>query len=210
MPSMVDIRRSASYRGALLLGLLMFLATSASADVIILRTGTQVTGTVANREQVATSPESFSSVGVLTVDETGERKLLQVPVQNINYILLEDVPGTRVVQFVGRQRVAGQPQTARPEPLNPVAIVLCGSVLCAFGALVKLGDEKLTVTNSSVKYNEKTYNGLNYALMIGGGLLATIGLMSLTDSTGKDRANGPVLALDNYTRAPQLGYRVRF
>lgn len=211
MPSMVCIRRSASYRGALLLGLLMFLATSASADIVILRSGAQMTGTVANREQVATSPESFSVIGVLTVDEAGERKLLQVAVDDISYVLLEDDGGTRVVQFVGRQRIVQESRTSSASRSSEgAALVIIGGAAFALGAIVKFGDEKVTFTDSSIKHDEKSYGAANYALMIGGGSLVTVGILLMSISSGRDRGHGPVLAFDNHTRNPQFGYRVRF
>ena len=59
----------------------------ALADVVKLKNGDEHEGVIANREQVRENPSSHSWIGILP--DSSER-VLRVPVENTEYVLLED------------------------------------------------------------------------------------------------------------------------
>jgi hypothetical protein len=66
--------------------------------------------------------------------------------------------------------------------------MIVGAGTAAVGALVKFGDEKVTVTSSGVDYDAKSYNLLNYTLMVFGGVIFIAGLASFAGAKSSSRA----------------------
>lgn len=163
----------------------------ALADRIVLRDGRAVDGTIANREQVELEPLGQESIGILVEGTAGITDLLRFPIGEIEYVVLEDSSGKRVFDVAAlEKRGLGSPVLgsdklrvrASRHRDNGVALFVVGAVCVGVGALIKFGGEKLEVTESSVDYDEKSYNTANYVLMGGGALLAVIGISMIAST----------------------------
>ena len=157
------------------------------ADQIVLRSGDTVVGNVANREEVEDDPLALEAIGILVTTD-GKSHLLRFPLDDIEYVVLERGGEQRVIDIVGlRGRQTGRSMLSeaalRKSDSRRQAIggglLAGGAALAAFGAVKKFGEEEAKITASGVDV-ERTYNSLNYALMIGGGVVALLGLVMIT------------------------------
>ena len=146
--------------GCCLLAIVSLIPQLVFADIIALRDGTRIEGTVANRELVALNPEKYDHLSVL-VGETGEFK--RILVLDIKYVLLVDGPEKRLLEFVSASAKAskGSPRDAAPRPKankrdGGIAMIILGAGAGGLGALTHLGGEKATVTATRLKHEEKT------------------------------------------------------
>ena len=155
------------------------------ADVIALRDGTRLEGIVANRELVAAKPRGLDSLSIL-LDSTGEYR--QILVVDVKYVLLVDGEQQRLVEFgpepfssmAERESSASSPSRAKRRDAGVVMITF-GVAAAAVGIFDKFGDPKVTVTETEVKYEDTSYNGVNYVLMALGGMLIIGGIILATE-----------------------------
>lgn len=198
-----------------LVSLLLLIAHPATADVVVLRTGEKYSGVIANREAVLKSPTSQRQVAILL---EGSEDLMRFDAELIEYLLLEDDGERTVIDMTTAQ----QPPVVSARPIvseagdggGGVELMVCGLLLGATGLLVKFGDEKATVTNTSIDYDEKSYNELNYLMMGLGGVMFVIGA-GMEAGGGWASAStetGPLLAVRSHLgeRWALIGYRVAF
>ena len=168
------------------------------SDVVVLRDGTHIEGTLANREHIAVNPEHYEFISIL-IDKTAEfRRILTA---NIQYVLLVDAGEQRVIDFYSVSAGPVMPRPIGTEQKNEsgkrdlgIGMMICGGGIGLVGALVKFGDEKLVVTTTDVKYDENSYNTYNYILMAGGGLMFVLGLIWASEPSERtDRVDHAVI-----------------
>jgi hypothetical protein len=197
-----------------------FIPHIALADRIVLRSGESVEGTVANREIVAQQPLEQENIAILVESTDGGSELSRFVVADIDYIVLEDDESERVIDFssLGKTPMS-EPTSSAPEVMpshysrydedtgTGHLLIGLGAVSAGVGALVKFGGERVTVTNSQIDYDEKTYNGLNYALIIGGVALAVIGIVSIGNEKSESNTGVSLDCGPNGRTYVGIGYR---
>ena len=149
----------------------------ASADVVVLRNGERHEGTVANREQVRQDPAGRSLVALLL---PGGDELIRFATEDINHVIIEDGGNSCVLDFMGvdleilEERGRAMRVQLSPRP-SGIPIIVGGLLVGGVGALVKLGEEELRVTEDSAELRP-TYNAFNYTMIIGGTGMVVVGI----------------------------------
>lgn len=179
-------------RAVILIGLIF--ADVALADTIALRSGIKYEGSIANREQLRSQPQLQETIAILTNESP---VLVRIPAMEIEYVVLEDSLGRQVIDLSGLQAVAKPiPAIAQSAPdqnkTGAINLMIGGALMGGVGALVKLGGPKVTVTESHISADEKSYNTGNYAMMAGGAAVFLIGVAMLNggSSTPADSPHG--------------------
>lgn len=168
---MIQIRRVVACVAALLLFI-----QPAAADVLVLLDGQRHVGVIANRDAVRETPHRQSRIAILISDSD---ELLRFQTAEIDHIVFEEDGESYVIDMT--EQPPPTKYTTPPRPVQTadtdtgVALMLSGAAIGLLGALVKFGDEKATITESSIDYDEKSYNGLNYAMMGLGGVMFILG-----------------------------------
>lgn len=174
----------------------------AIADLIVLRNGTQHRGVIANREAFRTARGVVEVVSILTDSSaTGGATIHRIARGDIEYAVLEDGGDKR--QVFDMSLVSLAPGTIDPSRIGyngPTSRVSAGVGLAIFGAgtailgaTARFGPARLSATPNSVDYDENSYNGFNYALMIGGTALAIGGIAwAVSAEHGVQRISGHV------------------
>lgn len=182
---------------SLLVVLLVVLTSSQAvlADVVITRSQERHAGTVANREAFARDPAGTTSV-TLVMDAHGRDS---VSVQafhfsEIDSVLLQDGANTRAYDVRTQYRLAAlegilngpTPRSTRGDHAG--TFLTCGLAMAAVGAAFKFGKPTTaTVTSTSeiqwtsaaapvLSLEDRSYNSVNYVLMVVGGGLAGFGM----------------------------------
>jgi len=183
---------------ACLILVVLLIPAAVGADIVVLRDGTTIEGTVANRESVYGAPRNVQVISILLGDGT---QLRRIAVADVSHVVLIDGDAKRVVDFA--QSTLGAPiDTIRQtqEPLvelaaqdkekkdGGIALILLGGCVGGFGAIVKLGGEKATITETSIDYDEHSYNALNYILMAGGAVAVIAGIAMLSSGNSRPHA----------------------
>jgi hypothetical protein len=171
------------------------------ADVVVLDDGFRYIGTVQDREDVRAHPDQHTSIGIRV---PGAMDFFQVPASIIASVVLEDSGGNFVITFrsaappAAVSRPAAMPQTRVSRGDNAVPLVVGGGLIAGLGAVARFGGAKATATEDSFDYSEHSYNWLNYALMIGGGVMVVAGVAQLSTrpSVAAAPGGGPALVLD--------------
>jgi hypothetical protein len=193
--------------------------TPVLADVIVLCNGSELHGTIANKEQVATLPGHFSQISIL-IEEDGQAPSFQsIETDDIHYIVLEDNAGKRVIEFTKPLSKPKAPKAIDPltyptqRPPAPtdrktdgILLATAGAGIALIGVLVKFGEEKVTITESSIDYDEETYNGVNYAMMVGGCILFAGGLFLASSDGSSTNVSGFHPYIDNDSGSLGLSY----
>ena len=182
---------SIACRALCLLAIALLIPESVLADIVALKNGTRLQGVVANRELIATNPQQVDHVAIL-IDDTQEYKTILAA--DIDFVLLVDGEQRRLIEFtpVIQTPLAPAP-SAKPETLESdkkgagIGALVFGSGLAVFGALVKFGGEKVIMTDSELTYEEHTYNTANYVVIVGGAILAVVGIALI--AAGPEKAD---------------------
>jgi hypothetical protein len=119
---------------------------------------------------------------------TGEDRLVQFKIDEIEYVLLIDGERKRVIELdvvtqppsTGMTEGKEEKSTARRD--SGIALMIGGAAISLFGILVKFGEEQVTVTPSDVDYDEKSHSTANYVLMASGAVLFLAGLALVTSN----------------------------
>lgn len=212
--SISRLRQRSSVLLVLVLATLAFVGESVAGDLIVLRTGAELRGDVANREKVAAHPELFSSVSIL-LDQSGEEmQLRRVLVADIAYLVLDEEEGRRVIEFadlpapppvaIAERNPASVLQVREAEENDMTTAIVFGLVALGVGALVKFGDEQLVDSGSSVHHEEKTYNAVNYMLMGVGAIMVIAGF-----SVHEGKQRGALASIGPDLGSVRLGYSIR-
>lgn len=171
--------------------------TPTLADIVVLRTGESYVGLLANRESIRVPFDQTSTIGLLHKENSNsEEVLLRFHVKEIDYIVLEDSLGRRVIDcshlVLPPQSSSVFPQGGRISRSHAPGIgeLVLGLFTFGIGVAIKFGEEKATITENSIDYDEKSYNALNYALMASGGALMLLGAVSLAGSSSSGTQYG--------------------
>jgi hypothetical protein len=192
------------------------IAHVASADVVVLKDGTRHQGVVANRHLLEVQPGAFDVVSLLS----GDDDLKRFQVSAIDYVVLEAESGDKVVDFsqlaqFDRRPIAHQFERdhSRKRQMGTLMVGF-GAAALIVGTLVKFGGPKATVTDSRIDVDDDSYNAMNYALMIAGGILVVGGVFTLadTDDEDTDKKGGGMWDLEASLLEARLsvGYSKRF
>lgn len=175
------------------------LAQPVIADTVMLRSGAQVHGTIANREQYRLPMPRMESVAILTADSTGgSRELRRFAPDSVEAVVIE-VDGRTTVYDLHRAATPSPESRASVPTLSRRGIsefksverasdgrgraALAGIVgIAAFtlGVAKKFGGPKVEVTGSGFEAEAHTYNAANYSLMGVGLALSGVGLLLST------------------------------
>jgi hypothetical protein len=176
----------------------------AVADIIKMRNGIEHHGTIANREDVRRRPKAFEVISILveSVDAPTEVNLVRAPVVDIEFLVFEDGEDRTVIDLDNllENSTRMQPTSTSPQRLDhhkpsakaagAVLVVLGGGMLIV-GTAVKFGEETLVISQDTVEI-KKTHNGLNYTLMIGGGIMIIAGVGAIASASRFQGLGGTV------------------
>ena len=202
-------------------------ATPGSADMVMLVTGESFTGTFANRDVVREQTAAQTQISLLPEDSD---ELLRFDLDQIDYLVFEDGGEREVVDLssLKSERSPGAAQQWSPryrefrEKLEPepergkkgIPFIIVGLLTGGVGALIKFGDEKVTVTEDSIDYQESSYNALNYCLMVGGGAMFVIGVAIQASDSSPSGSNHAMLKVEScvtpLSRMPGVGVSLSF
>lgn len=167
-------------------------ASPVLADTVILRSGTQVKGTLANRELFRVPLPRMESVAILATDSTNSEPVLRrFEVAEVDAVVLEQDgkltvfdlkrPATAPRRMVLQNESRGISEFSAPVTPGgaaPAVLTLLGIASFALGIAHKFGGPTVKITSSGITGEEDSYNGVNYTLMGVGVALATIGIVS--------------------------------
>jgi hypothetical protein len=175
----------------------------ASADVLVLRSGGRIEGTLANREVISREPFAFSYISFLLMPTNRAPELLTFAVAEVEYVLLESQDGSRVIDFQAfpaaplqkQQALNGQnpnPRGWNASPMNAeelrrrdrnrgIALMTLGGLVGTLAVLVPFESNYRTYGYARVDTGN-TYNSANYALMGIGGFSFLAGLFLVARS----------------------------
>ena len=203
-------RRRRSFCATALLACCLFTAQVVRADVIVLRTGERMQGTIANRVQLAAAPETFSQVALLGDAGDPDRDLHRFHALSIDFVILEDESGDTVIDFM--ELYAHEPLRALPDEAENrknqksqgVVLMTLGLAIGITGALFPFGEPKgsvyTTVYPGRAGTGNDTYNGANYAMMIGGGVLTLAGIATMVSPPSTEPKRGWNMSLSERYR----------
>jgi hypothetical protein len=170
------MHRSPAFR----LGLSSFMLVSllwqvAAADVLVLRNGGRIEGTLANREVVAGDPAAFSYVSFLLLPADRAPELLSFAVSEVEYIVLDGDEATRVIDFQMHRSFPEPPlRSARTEEMRRrdqrrgLALIVLGLGVGIYAAVHPFEENYQTSSypGGYARVNTgNTYNTANYVLM---------------------------------------------
>jgi len=210
------IRRKQFLCSTALLACCLFTAQAVRADVIVLRNGERLHGTIANRALLTTQPETFTQVALLDASGGGEPQLHRFHVMSIDYIILEDQGGETVLDLaeIVWQGSAGSkrtpPDASGQRRAQGSVLIGLGLAMVLAGAIIPFGDEN---TPSYVNFggsSRETYTSGNYALMIGGGVLTLGGIAMVASSPREKPRSNWNLSLQPSAQTVSLAYRMGY
>ena len=210
-----------------ILAFCLLVATPGSADMVMLLTGESFAGTFANREVVRERTAEQAYVSLLPDDSD---ELLRFELDQIDYLVFEDGGEREVIDLSslksGRSLADAQQwtpayrefrETIEPKPESGkkgIPLIIVGLLTGGAGALIKFGDEKVTVTENSIDYQESSYNAVNYCLMVGGGAMFVIGVAIQASDSSPSGSNHAMLTVEScvtpLSRAPGVGVSLTF
>lgn len=162
-------------------------AQPAMADIVMLRSQKKLTGAIANREEFARDPAFGDALSILVTPAQGDSvELVRILKSDISYVVLENGPVSRVFDMSTLHdresldpkvlsRIVGDRRASHHLRNAGTALTFVGVVLLGTGIAVKFGGPKAHVTSSSISVEESSYNGANYALIMGGGVMVAAG-----------------------------------
>lgn len=212
-----------------ILAFCLLVATPGSADMVMLLTGESLRGTFANRDTVREQPAAQAHISLLPEDSD---ELLRFELDEIDYLVFEDQGKREVIELSSlrsKPTLADSQQwtpeyrefreSLEPEPKakagkKGIPLIIVGAMTAGAGALIKFGDEKVTVTEDSIDYQENSYNALNYSLMIGGGAMLVIGIAIQVSESSSSPNDHAMLTLEPCVTplscAPAVGVALNF
>lgn len=171
--------------------ILCLVAGSSLADVVVLRSGERLVGTIANRESIRADPNSVDAVSILIA---GSGELRRLPASQLEYLIFEDAGAQQVIDLLSRPKeepkIASQPGPSRHSIAGGTLAIALGVAMIGVGAFHKFGGPICKVSKSSIECHESSYNWDNYALFGGGAIVAIIGVAELTLGAERDYTTG--------------------
>ena len=195
--------------------LVCFTPQIALADRIVLRNGEEMRGTVANRDEVETVPSLYETIGILVEYADGTSELLRFPKSEIEYIVIEQSDGDRVIDLV---TLTDTPESSPASPHDVslearrnksygVLSIVAGGAIVTVGIAHKFGGPELKITESGTDYKSETYDLTNYFLIGAGSLFVIGGLLLLARNDSYSRTT---LSLRNGQHGGYLAVSYRF
>jgi hypothetical protein len=192
------------------------------ADVVLLLTGEQVEGQLANRDIFREDPKRQRSLTIVLNPEGDTYEFRSFDISQIRMVILED-DGVGVFFDMVELLKAGNNNSVTP-PKNPtypasqksssktretgVGLLISGAVCTGFGAFVKMGEDELKITDSEIT-TENTYGTANYVLIGVGAVLMITGIILATKPSNDSIYSN--LLLDRRKNAgTMIGIRFRF
>ena len=200
----------------LLMAALLLGPQSAVADLIVLRSGSQMRGVLANREQFR-SARGFVEVVAILPDSTSVigGKIQRIARGDIEYVALEEPDGRKQVFDMDLVSMAsiqvqldaqGYGSAVRRRRASPgIGLSLFGAGIAIVGAVAKFGPPELVATETTLRYDNKSYNGLNYGMMVGGAVFCVAGAVWATTSS-----RATVAIVPSPESVAQLAVYIRF
>lgn len=194
--------------------------TAAFADLVILRTGLELKGTVVDREQLAIHPKACDEVRIVVdspSDLLAALSVTRIPVEDIQYVVLEDVGQRHLVDFAPipvtrpTQRWGSTEVRDGTSSRHSVGVLLTGLGLVSFalGAFLK-GAEASTVVVvvgfDGTATTGKSHDGTAFTLMSVGGAAIITGLVLISKPDPARRQSPRVTAYSG--EAGEFGARV--
>jgi hypothetical protein len=173
----------------------------ASADVVVRRDGTRLTGTIANHGTIVQSPCTANSVSIL-IARADSTERVQIPVGEIAYVIFDDgsVFAPVPLESGGRHREA--PQRTRPIPFSsfrsPDVAYRSGSLMRDGGALVTIIGVGIFTTGllghglatAFAWGGHADTRGPDY-MMVGGGAMTVAGVFMISRAPGPNALRDP-------------------
>jgi hypothetical protein len=173
------------------------LAQASLADVIVLGNQQRFHGTLANREEFARDPHAPGTLALLPPSTATDSlpALLRFERADISHVILEDGASSRVFDLTVRAPAprattaapgskisdvdTWRPTSVESSKARGTALVVLGLGVVVLGAAVKFGGAKASVTETSLRYEEHSYNAANYACMGIGAIMFVSGVVTL-------------------------------
>jgi hypothetical protein len=153
-----------------------------AADVLVLKTGEKIRGTVANQGILRSNPEMLTRISILVGDDAADIRFYGL--SEIDVVILEDGEERTVIDIAGSLRRSAPPVGTETEAEIPAdktigvggstVVIFLGVGMVAVGALVDLSSD-----------SHQSRGALNYVLMVAGGILVISGIASLVSSNDK-------------------------
>lgn len=207
-------------------------ASPVLADTVMLRSGTQVKGTLANRELFRVLLPRMDSIAILATDSTNSEPVLRrFEVAEVDAVVLEQdgkltvfdlkkpaaAPRSVVLQNESRGISEFPTQlTSDGTGAAPAVLAAAGILAFAVGVAVKFGGPTVKITSTGITGEENSYNVVNYGLLGGGVALTTIGIVTAAfrarsgATISHFEAPGPTVPPSSEGPAAYVGVRIAF
>jgi len=166
-----------------------------AADVVVLKTGERVNGTVANRGILRSNPLMLTRISILVNEDAGDIRFYGLG--EVDVVILEDGASPEIIDIADLFRGAAPPLTVtEPEEVREVdePIGTTGSVIVIFlGGLVVAGALLTGANDGSGNMPQ-----INIVLAIGGFLIMIAGFASLGRGGSEPAASAGVSPNGSY------------
>lgn len=155
----------------------LLIAITANADMVVLKDGTSVRGSVLGREAVRAGAECAGLVSI--VDAAGQ--MHEFDADEVDYVVIEGSGAPRIVRLMTDREASASTQQ-RGGSSSDATLIGGGLIIGCLGACVKFGGEKVEISGGEIRIQQHSYNGANYAMMGVGGAMILAGIMLDTAS----------------------------
>jgi len=180
--------RFAVRTGTVALVLLLVSGLPASADVLVLRSGDRLTGTIVERDAVALDVEGQSSIAI---SPTHGGPPLEFSIEEIATVGLEYQGGIREVDLFVREPM---PSTSRSlvrdfrESPGSIKLIIGGMAVGTVGLFVKFGERETDEFGEPVMGADRTDNQVNDALKLVGATMVVMGMaLSIEEASSQSQ-----------------------
>jgi len=168
--------RFAIRTGAAALALLLVSALPASADVLVLRSGDRLTGTIIDRDAVALDAKAQPTIAIAP---TYGGPNLEFDLEEVASIGLEYDGSVREIVLFAREPMPNTPRnliSGLREAPDSMKLILGGMAVGAVGMSVKFGGHETDEFGEPIPGGGKTYNQTNDVLKLAGATMIIMGV----------------------------------
>jgi len=201
------------------------------ADAVVLRDGTRHEGRLANRAFYLDGKVPVDFVAIMTEPaDPHDATFLRIPTREVDYILVGDGPHAEILDPLalaareGRSMSWAEAERFRdpsredleetPSQVAGVILFILGITAAGVGVFHKFGEPEVVLTEAPISRfdsptevdQDKSYNSVNYMLMITGSALAIGGIVTLSRARSVGDETG-LMGADDVT---QVGLTFRF
>ena len=189
------------------------LATLTGADTLGLRDGSTLSGISANHQRLVAGAIPDSVAILVTTAGPDSGSVRRFAAREVSYLIVDENGRKTLLDFSGHlprsvrtdadahtaKRIArsgtsitreySSPSQSSPSTLRAsgTAITILGLAATIVGIAVKLGPARIKINSDYITAEEKSYNGINFA-MIGGGSVATIAGLVVVGRSSRSEA----------------------